>query len=284
MSTQPSGQGSAHDALVGECTSGHGRVLTAESWPIPGATVTVLAVDGHLLARAVAGDDGRFALDELTAGPGTLLVAAPAHQPKALSVTVPPVGSWAVGDLRLARQGGSAVPAPGIYVLDTAHSTISAKAHHLGLSTVTGRFTEFAGAITVEENILRSRVDAELVAASIDTGNVQRDDHLRSRDFLHVTRYPTLRFDADRVEHSHDGWVLPGRLTLVGVTAPVELQLTYLGSGSDPWGGTRAAFSATAELRRQDFKLNWNQAVGIGIAVFGTTLRISLDIEAVLQP
>lgn len=91
-----------------------------------------------------------------------------------------------------------------------------------------------------------------------------------------------MRFESDRVERTTDGWMLPGRLTLVGTTRPVELQLSYLGSGPDPWGGTRAAFSATTELRRQDFQLNWHQAVGVGIAVFGTTLRVTIDIEAVL--
>jgi polyisoprenoid-binding protein YceI len=264
-------------------TSATGRVLTGEGWPVAGATVTVLGMDGRQLARAAAGDDGRFALDALPPGPGTLLVAAPAHEPKALTVVVPSGAPWALGDLRLARRGGTDVPAPGVYVLDTAHSTISAKAHHLGLATVTGRFTDFAGAVTVAEEVTRSRVDVEIVAASIETGNAQRDAHLRSPDFLDVARHPTLRFEADGVTRAGSGWLLPGRLTLVGTTRPVELQLDYLGSGPDPWGGTRAAFAATTELRRQDFHLNWNQAVGVGVAVFGTTLRVSIDVEAVLQ-
>ena len=264
-------------------TSAHGRVVTAEGWPVAGASVTVLGMDGRQLARAAAGDDGRFTLDGLPAGPGTLLVAAPAHDPKAVTVVVPGGQPWSLGELQLTRHGSTELPAPGIYVLDTAHSTISAKAHHLGLATVTGRFTDFAGAITVDPDISRSRVDAEIVATSIETGNAQRDAHLRSPDFLDVEHHPTLRFEADRVERSGSGWVLPGRLTLVGTTRPVQLELSYLGSGPDPWGGTRAAFSATTELRRQDFQLNWNQAVGVGIAVFGTTLRVTIDVEAVLQ-
>jgi polyisoprenoid-binding protein YceI len=245
--------------------------------------VTVLGDDGRQLARTGVGDDGRFTLDALPPGRGTLLVAAPAHEPKALTVVVPSGGAWALGDLRLARPGGTDVPPPGVYVLDTAHSTVSAKAHHLGLATVTGRFTDFAGAITVDEDLSRSRVEAEIVAASIETGNAQRDAHLRSADFLDVDHHPTLRFEADRVERSANGWVLPGRLTLVGTTRPVELELGYLGSGPDPWGGTRAAFTATTELRRHDFQLNWNQAVGVGVAVFGTTLRVTIDVEAVKQ-
>lgn len=264
-------------------TSAHGRVVTTEGWPVPGASVTVLGTDGRQLGRGVAGDDGRFILDGLVPGPGTLLVAAPAHDPTALTVVVPAGQAWSLGELRLTRRGSTELPAPGVYVIDTAHSTVSAKAHHLGLATVTGRFTDFAGAVTVDPDVARSRVDAEIVAASIETGNAQRDAHLRSADFLDVAHHPTLRFEADRVERSGSGWVLPGRLTLVGTTRPVQLELRYLGSGPDPWGGTRAAFSATTELRRQDFQLNWNQAVGVGVAVFGTTLRVTLDVEAVLQ-
>jgi polyisoprenoid-binding protein YceI len=250
---------------------------------VAGATVTVLGLDGTQLARAAAGDDGRFTLQGLSSGPGTLLVAAPAHEPKALTVVVPSRAPWALGDLRLARRGSTDVPPAGVYVLDTAHSTVSAKAHHLGLATVTGRFTDFAGVLTVADDATRSRVEVEIVAASIETGNAQRDAHLRSADFLDVGRHPTLRFEADAVVRADSGWLLPGHLTLVGTTRPVELQLSYLGSGPDPWGGTRAAFTATTELRRQDFQLNWNQAVGVGIAVFGTTLRVSIDVEAVLQ-
>ena len=264
-------------------TAASGRVLTGEGWPVAGATVTVLGLDGQQLARAVAGDDGRFTLPGLPAGPGTLLVAAPAHEPKAQTVVVPAGPAWSMGDLRLNRRGGTEVPAPGIYVLDTAHSTVSARAHHLGLASVTGRFTDFAGAITVDEDVARSRVDVEIVAASIETGNAQRDAHLRSPDFLDIERHPTLTFEADGVRRDGTDWVLAGRLTLVGTTRPVELQLSYLGSGPDPWGGIRAAFTASTELKRQDFKLSWNQAVSAGIAVFGTTLRVSIDVEAVLQ-
>ena len=283
MTTGQQVPGTREPAAGAGTSSATGRVLTTEGWPVAGATVTVLGVDGTQRGRATAGDDGRFVLDGLAPGPGTLLVAAPAHDPKAITVSVPAGRAWSLGELRLARQGGTEVPAPGVYVLDTAHSTVSAKAHHLGLATVSGRFTDFAGAITVDPDVARSRVDAEIVATSIETGNAQRDAHLRSADFLDVAHHPTLWFAADRVERSGSGWVLPGRLTLVGTTRPVQLELSYLGSGPDPWGGTRAAFSATTELRRQDFQLNWNQAVGVGIAVFGTTLRVTIDVEAVLQ-
>jgi len=264
-------------------TTGEGRVLTREGWPVTGASVTLLGADGAQVARAVTGGDGVFTLLGVPAGAATMLVAAPAHDPRATSVVVPGDGNWRIGEVRLRRQGGSDVPPPGVWAIDVMHSTISATAHHLGLAAVHGRFTNFSGVITVPEDATKATVQVEIDATSIDTGIGQRDDHLRAPDFLDVERYPTLAFTASGVQRGGDGWLLTGDLTLLATTRPVTLQLSYSGSGPDPWGGTRAAFSATTELHRDDFKMNWNQAVGIGVAVFGTTLKVQIDIEAVLQ-
>ncbi|WP_183392017.1 YceI family protein [Kineococcus radiotolerans] len=263
--------------------TGEGRVLTREGWPVTGASVTLLGADGSQVARAVTGGDGTFTLLGVPAGAATMLVAAPAHDPRATSVVVPAAGAWSVGEVRLRRQGGSDVPPPGVWAIDVTHSTISATAHHLGLSAVHGRFTGFSGVVTVPEDVTRSTVQVEIDATSIDTGNAQRDEHLRSPDFLDTARFPTLTFSASGVQRGAEGWVLAGDLTLLGTTRPVQLQLSYAGSGPDPWGGTRAAFSATTELHRDDFKMNWNQAVGIGVAVFGTTLKVAIDVQTVLQ-
>ncbi|GAA0303239.1 polyisoprenoid-binding protein YceI [Kineococcus aurantiacus] len=281
MNAEPAAR--RHATAAGNGVTGEGRVLTREGWPVTGASVTLLGADGSQVARAVTGGDGGFALLGVPAGAATMLVAAAAHEPRATSVVVPADGAWRVGEVRLRRQGGSDVPPPGVWVIDIAHSTISATAHHLGLSAVHGRFTGFSGVITVPEDVTRATVEVEIDATSIDTGNGVRDDHLRSPDFLDVARYPTLTFRAAGVQRGADGWVLAGDLTLLATTRPVELQLSYAGSGPDPWGGTRAAFTATTELHRDDFKMNWNQAVGIGVAVFGTTLKVQIDVQAVLQ-
>ncbi|MCI2240035.1 YceI family protein [Paenibacillus sp. TRM 82003] len=263
---------------------GGGRVLTREGWPVPGAAVTLLGSDGSQVARAVTGGDGTFALPAVPAGAVTVLVAAPAHEPRATSVVVPAGGTWNAGEVHLRRTGGQDVPPPGTWSIDTAHSSITATAHHLGISAVHGRFTRFGGVITVPaDDVTASAVEVEIEAASIDTGNAQRDEHLRAADFLDVARFPHLRFRATGVQRHGGRWLLPGQLTLLETTRPVQLELTYTGSGADPWGGTRAAFSATTELHRDDFKMNWNQAVGIGVAVFGTTLKVSIDVQAVLQ-
>ena len=213
-----------------------------------------------------------------------MLVAAPAHEPRACSVLVPATGTWRAGEVRLRRTGGDDVPPPGVWGVDTAHSSITATAHHLGPSAGDGSFTRFSGVITVPAEVSASSVRVEVEAASIDTGNAQRDAHLRSADFLDVAAHPVLRFSASGVRRDGDGrWTLPGELTLLDVTRPVQLELTYTGTAQDPWGGTRAAFSATAELHRDDFRMNWNQAVGVGVALFGTTLKVAVDVQAVLQ-
>ena len=266
--------------------TGTGRVLTREGWPVPGASVTLLGGDGTQIGRGLSASDGGVRLAELPPGPATMLIAAAGHDPKARTVMVPGGPAWSMGDLHIERQGGGDQPPPGVWVLDLAHSSVSARAHHLGLAAVHGRFTAFTCVITVPDNdVTSSTVEVEIDATSIDTGNAQRDAHLRSSDFLDVATHPTLHFSGTGVTRSPDGrtWTLDGRLTMVGVTRPVQLALTYNGSGPDPWGGTRAAFSATTELHREDFRMNWNQAVGVGVALFGTTLKISIDVEAVLQ-
>jgi len=283
MSSTPEAGVSAARSGAAAGSTGTGRVLTREGWPVAGASVTLLSADGRQVARAVSAGDGSLHLADVPPGTATLLVAAPGHDPRASTVVVP-AGSWQLGDLRLVRHGAAPTPAPGIWVIDAAHSSITATAHHLGLSAVHGRFTSFAGAITVPDDVSRSHVEVEIDAPSIDTGNRTRDDHLRAADFLDVERHRSIRFSSTGLTRGDGGaWLLDGDLTLLATTRPVQLKMTYTGSGPDPWGGTRAAFSATAELHRDDFKMNWNQAIGVGVTVFGTTLKVAIDIEALLQ-
>ncbi len=188
----------------------------------------------------------------------------------------------------LARQGGVELPPPGAWTIDPMHSSVGAVAQHLGISSVRGRFTEFAGRIEIsgtaenDGDTAKSAVEAVIRADSIDTGNAMRDGHLKSADFLNVEAYPEITYRSTGLEPAGaDRWTVHGELALHGVVRDVDLDLTYLGTGPDPWGGTRAAFRATAELRREDFAMNYNQVVAAGIAAIGTTLRVELDIQAV---
>jgi polyisoprenoid-binding protein YceI len=173
--------------------------------------------------------------------------------------------------------------APGVWEIDPSHSNVEFVARHL-VSKVRGRFTGFEGEITIADDPSQSSVEATIDAASVDTGNPDRDAHLRNPDFLDVERYPTLSFRSTSVAEDGAGsYRADGHLTIRGVTRPVTLELEYLGWSDDPLGGKRAGFSASTEIDRHDFGATWNLAVETGGVVVGRKVRIELEIEAVLQ-
>ncbi|MDX3097613.1 YceI family protein [Streptomyces sp. ME01-24h] len=259
-----------------------GRIRTKDGWAVPHAVVTVTDMTGQQITREPADAEGAVRTAALPSGAYTVIVTAVGYRPAAATALVTAAGSADLGTLVLARAGGLELPPPGPWTIDPAHSEVGAVAQHLGLSSVHGRFTAFAGRIDVAQQPLASCVEAVIDAASIDTGNGTRDEHLRSADFLDVDRHPTVTYRSGSLDPvAGDRWTVHGELTMRGVTRPVDLDLAYLGTGPDPWGGVRAAFRATAELRREDFAMNWNQVVRAGIATMGTTLRVTLDIQAV---
>ncbi|MDJ0381980.1 YceI family protein [Streptomyces sp. G-G2] len=260
------------------------RIRTRDGWAVSHAVVTVTDMTGAQVVRAEA--DGEGAVRDATAlAPGayTVIVTAVGYAPRASSALVTASGRAEVGTVVLARQGGTELPPPGSWAIDPAHSSVGAVAQHLGISSVHGRFTAFTGRIEIApQEVSASRVAAVITAASIDTGNATRDGHLKSADFLDVETYPEIRYRSSALTPvGSDRWTVHGELTLHGVVRPVDLDLAYLGTGADPWGGTRAAFRATAELRREDFAMNYNQVIQAGIAAIGTTLKVELDIQAV---
>ncbi|GAA3051634.1 YceI family protein [Streptomyces glomeratus] len=260
------------------------RIRTRDGWAVSHAVVTVTDMTGTQVLRAEADTEGAVRdTTELAPGAYTVIVTAVGYAPAASSAIVTASGRAEIGAVTLARQGGAELPPPGPWTIDPAHSSVGAVAQHLGISSVHGRFTEFSGRIEIAPDELRkSRVEAVISAASIDTGNGMRDDHLRSADFLDVGTYPLITYRSTGLTAAgSDRWTVHGELHMRGVVRPVDLNLAYLGTGADPWGGTRAAFRATAELRREDFAMNYNQVLQAGIAAIGTTLRVELDIQAV---
>jgi polyisoprenoid-binding protein YceI len=262
-----------------------GSVATGDGWPLSSATVTLIGADGRQAGRAGVDGTGRFTLPvEESLARATVVVAAPGHDPYARTAHIGAHGVD-VGLVTLRRPGEQDVPRPGRWEIDPAHTTVSATAQHLGLSRVHGRFTRFAGEILIAEDPAQSRVEARIEAASIDTGNAQRDAHLRSPDFLDVERFSELTYRSTALEPvGPRHWTVCGELTIIGIPREVPLDLRYGGSGPDPWGGTRVAFTATTRLDRSDYRMNWNQAVGVGIALVGTHLQVELDVQAVLVP
>ena len=178
---------------------------------------------------------------------------------------------------------GSTVPAPGTYAIDASHSVVEFVVRHLGLAKVRGRFNEFEGSITVAEDIADSKVDVTIQAASIDTRDSGRDEHLRSPDFLDSPNNPTLEFHSTAVRQEGNSWFVDGDLTVAGQTRPVSLEVEFEGSAVDPWGGTRIGFSAGTKLNREDFGLTWNQALETGGWLVGKEVKIELGVEAIRQ-
>jgi polyisoprenoid-binding protein YceI len=267
-----------HERRIRVC----GTVLGRDGWPLEPATVTLVGPAGAQLGRAVVGGDGRFEVLVPTAGAATMIVASPGALPVARSVTIPSEG-LDLGVVTLARPGDTGTPRPGRWTIDPAHSTIAVTAQHLALSKVHGRFREFSGELVIADPLAQSRCEARIVAGSIDTGNEQRDAHLRSEDFLDAERCPEIRYRSTAVESAGPArWTVHGRLDLAGTTRDVPLDVRYRGTRPDPWGGVRAGFTATARLNREDFRMNWNQAVELGLSLVGTHLLVELDIQAVL--
>jgi polyisoprenoid-binding protein YceI len=177
---------------------------------------------------------------------------------------------------------GEVLPAPGVFILDPAHTHVGFSVRHMMIAKVRGRFTEFSGTLMVADDPLQSAVEVEVALASIDTRDDQRDGHLRSPDFFDVEKYPTMTFRSGRVmANGGDSVRLDGELSVHGVTRPLSLDVVYDGVGQDPWGGQRIGFSATAEIDREEFGLTWNQPLASGGVLVGKQVRLEIEAEFV---
>jgi len=166
--------------------------------------------------------------------------------------------------------------------LDPSHTLVEFSAKHLMITTVKGRFTDVEGLIHADEkDPTKSSVEATLKAASIDTRTDQRDNHLRSGDFLDVEKFPEITFRSTRIEGSRKEFKLTGDLTIRGVTKPVTLDVTFEGQTKDPWGGERVGFSASGKIDRRDFGLTWNVVLEAGGLTVGNDIKINIEVEAV---
>jgi polyisoprenoid-binding protein YceI len=167
--------------------------------------------------------------------------------------------------------------------IDRDHSDITFAIKHLMISTVRGRFNAFQGYIDFNpDRPTEAAIYTEIDVASIDTGSPQRDEHLRSADFFDAETYPTITFVSQRVEPRRDNhFNVIGDLTMHGVTREVTLDAKFEGIGQDPWGNSRAAFTANTTVNREDFGLTWNAALETGGLMVGKDVKISLDIQTV---
>jgi polyisoprenoid-binding protein YceI len=169
--------------------------------------------------------------------------------------------------------------------IDPAHSEVLFSVKHMMISTVRGKFTRFSGTVEADEqNPTGAQIAVQIEAASLDTGNEQRDGHLRSPDFFDVERFPTITFKSTRVEQRGDSdFALHGDLTIRDVTKPVVLDVEYAGQAKSPWGVTSAGFSAQTKINRKEWGLNWNVALETGGWLVSDEIRISIEVELMHQ-
>lgn len=167
------------------------------------------------------------------------------------------------------------------YEIDKAHSEAAFQVRHL-LTRVRGRFSDFAGAIELNEsNPAASSVQFTVQTASVDTNQPDRDAHLRSEDFFAVDRFPALTFTSRTITpRGGDRYDVEGDLTIRGVTKPIVLPVSYLGKAVDPWGNEKLAFEAETTLNRKDFGLNWNAVIETGGFLVGDEVKVSISIQA----
>jgi len=180
---------------------------------------------------------------------------------------------------------GVAIPTPGTFALDPAHTEVAAIVRHLVVSKVRGTFAGTSGTIIIADDPLQSSVTASIPAESINTGTADRDNHLRSADFLDVGNHPTIDFRSTGiVSHRGSTFVVRGELTIRGVSREVDLTVEFEGVARSPWGQEVTAFTATTEFDREDFGITWNQALETGGVVVGKKIAVQISAEAVRQP
>lgn len=169
-----------------------------------------------------------------------------------------------------------------VWTIDTSHSVVEFSVKHMMFATSRGRFSEVQGTITLDnEHVANSTVEVEIGAASIDTHDAKRDEHLRSADFFDVETFPTLTFRSTRVEPAGgSGLKVTGDLTIHGVTKEVVLDTELNGQGTNPWGQGVISYSAHTKINRKDFGLTWNAALESGGVLVSDDVRITIEIEA----
>ena len=168
------------------------------------------------------------------------------------------------------------------FALDPTHSSVEFTARHMVFSRVRGTFPKFTLDLVIDEATnLPTAVNAVIDATSIDTNVADRDNHLKSADFLDVAKYPTIAFLSTRIGVAPDAFTIDGDLTIHGVTKRVTLNATVDGRGKDPWGNDRIAFSASTTINRKDFGLTWNQALETGGVLVGEAIEIAITLQAV---
>jgi polyisoprenoid-binding protein YceI len=167
------------------------------------------------------------------------------------------------------------------YEFDKAHTTVAFQVRHI-VTNMTGKFRDFEGRILVDKaNPAASSVEFTIQAASIDTNEPKRDEHLRSADFFDAAANPKIAFKSTSIRATgKDVYAVTGNLTMRGVTRPVTLTVSYLGEGKDPWGNEKMGFEVAGVLNRKDFNIVWNKTLDTGGVLVGDEVKVQIGVEA----
>lgn len=185
----------------------------------------------------------------------------------------------------LAEDSHPAVDIAGDYVLDPAHTRIGFSARHAMVTKVRGQFDEFEGSAHVDTaNPERSTVSVTIKAASVSTGQAQRDGHLKTPDFFDVETYPEITFVSTSVERDGSDWGVTGDLTINAVTKPVTVLFEETGSAQDPFGNQRVGFEGSVTINRGDWGLTFNAALETGGVLVSEKVTLEFDVSAIRQP
>jgi polyisoprenoid-binding protein YceI len=172
---------------------------------------------------------------------------------------------------------------PGRWAVDTNHSSIGFTIRHLGVSKVRGRFQRFEADVVIGETLDTTSVTATIDLASVDTGNTDRDAHVRSPDLIDVERRPEMRFRSTKVSGAGQEWQVDGELTIGDVTRPLALAVELGGIQEFPGGPRHAGFEATTEVRRKDFGIDIAMPPGVSAVALGDVVKVELDLQ-LLEP
>lgn len=166
--------------------------------------------------------------------------------------------------------------------LDSSHTTVAFAVKHMGIFTVRGQFKKVAGTIEASEQGVPSKIEVAIDAASIETGEAQRDGHLRSPDFLDAEQHPELRFVSNQIEAlGGNRYKIHGDLTIRGITRTVVFETELNAPVKDPWGLTRTGATATGVINRKDWDLTWNQVLELGALLVGEEVKFTIEVQAV---
>lgn len=171
-----------------------------------------------------------------------------------------------------------------VWVVDSAHTHVGFSVRHMMVTTVRGQFTKYSGTLDFDpQNFAATTIEGEIDVASVDTGNADRDNHLRNNDFFDVASHPKITFKSTKIVPKGDEYVVTGDLTIRGVTKSVDLDVEFAGVSKNPYGQTVAGFSAKGTVNRKDFGVSFNAVLETGGVAVAEKVKIEIEVEATLQ-